>query len=58
MWLVLITQNAIAQLVTGPYWVWNEMAFKMYYVLLLVISGVIVHHYHRLQISQSDRRRT
>jgi len=55
MWLVLITQNVIAQLVTGPYWVWNEMAFKIYYVLLLVISGVIVHHYHRLKISQRAR---
>src|SRR5205814_4952883 len=33
VWLVLLTQNIIAQLVTGPYTVWNEMAFKIYYVL-------------------------
>jgi hypothetical protein len=49
VWLVLITQNVIAQLVTGPYTVWNEMGFKIYYVLLMVISGVILHHYYHLK---------
>jgi hypothetical protein len=49
VWLVLITQNVIAQLVTGPGTVWNEMAFKIYYALLLIISGIIVHHFRELR---------
>ena len=44
MWLVLIIQNAIAQLVTGPPSQWKEMAFSIYYVLLFTITGVIVFH--------------
>jgi len=44
MWLVLIVQNAIAQLVTGPPSQWNEMAFSIYYVLLFAITGVGVFH--------------
>lgn len=43
IWLVLLVQNGIAQLVTGPATVWNEMAFKIYYVLLMLLSGVILH---------------
>jgi len=35
----------LAQLVTGPYTVWNEMAFKIYYLLLLVISAIILRHF-------------
>ena len=46
VWVVLITQNLIAQLVTGPATLWNEMVFKLYYALLLVISGTIVHHFY------------
>jgi hypothetical protein len=46
VWLVLITQNAIAQLVTGPYTVWNEMAFKIYYLLLMVLSATLLHHFY------------
>jgi len=49
MWLVLITQNVMAQLVTGPYTVWNEMAFKLYYLLLLVLSGSLLHHFDWLK---------
>ena len=45
IWLVVIWQNVIAQLVTGPRSVWNEMAFKIYYVLLFLISAVILIHY-------------
>ncbi len=44
-WLVLIIQNILAQLVTGPYTVWNEMAFKIYYLLLFAISAVILCHF-------------
>jgi len=46
IWLVLITQNVIAQLVTGPPTAWNEMAFSIYYILLFLISAVIIFHYH------------
>jgi hypothetical protein len=52
MWLVLVVQNAIAQLVTGPLRQWNEMAFSLYYLLLFFISAVIVLHYEAM------RRRT
>ncbi len=46
MWLVLIVQNAIAQLITGPPSNWNEVVYSLYYVLLFLISAVVVHHYH------------
>jgi hypothetical protein len=49
IWLVLITQNVLAQLVTGPLSAWNEVAFSIYYVLLFLISGVIVFHYQRMK---------
>jgi hypothetical protein len=49
IWLVLITQNILAQLVTGPLKSWNEVAFSLYYILLFIISGVIVHHYQCLK---------
>lgn len=49
IWLVLITQNVMAQLVTGPYSVWNETAFKIYYVLLLLLAGTIAHHFNCLK---------
>lgn len=44
MWLVLIVQNAIGQLVTGPFSQWNEMAFSLYYLLLFFITAVVVFH--------------
>ena len=49
IWLVLITQNVLAQLVTGPGKVWNEAVFTIYYVLLFILSGVIVHHIQSLK---------
>jgi hypothetical protein len=48
IWLVVVTQNVIAQLVTGPHSVWNEVAFNIYYILLFFISAVILHHFHCL----------
>jgi hypothetical protein len=45
IWLVLITQNVIAQLVTGPPTAWNEMVFSIYYVLLFLITAVILLHF-------------
>jgi hypothetical protein len=46
IWLVLVVQNVIAQLITGPLTQWNEAAFSIYYVLLFLISAIIVFHYH------------
>lgn len=49
IWLVLIVQNTIAQLVTGPHSSWPETAFAIYYLLLFAISGLIVFHVGRLR---------
>jgi hypothetical protein len=49
IWLVLLVQNVIAQLITGPHSSWDETVFSFYYILLFLISAVIVHHYHCLQ---------
>ena len=49
LWLVLLTQNVIAQLITGPFTVWNETVFNIYYLLLFVISAVIFHHFRCLR---------
>ena len=46
VWLMLIVQNVIAQLITGPWSSWNEVAFSIYYLLLFFVSAVIVYHYH------------
>jgi hypothetical protein len=50
IWVVLITQNVLAQLVTGPPTVWTELVFSLYYLLLFIISGVIVHHVHSVKL--------
>jgi pilus assembly protein TadC len=49
LWLVLVVQNVMAQLITGPLTQWNEFAFNIYYVLLFLITAVIVVHYHERQ---------
>jgi hypothetical protein len=54
IWLVLINQNLLAQLITGPWTVWSEIFFSLYYVLLFVLSGVILHHVHCIQTLQSQ----
>jgi hypothetical protein len=46
MWLVLLVQNVIAQLITGPLTQWNEMAFSIYYLLLFLLTATIVFHFH------------
>jgi hypothetical protein len=55
VWTVLIIQNVLAQLVTGPYTEWSEMAFKIYYVLLFIISGVIVCHFRFMKARRFSR---
>ena len=53
MWLVLIVQNVLGQLVTGPLDQWNEMAFSIYYLLLFAITAVIVVYYTAMQRLES-----
>lgn len=45
IWAVLVTQNILAQLVTGPHSVWSETAFSIYYLLLFLMTAVIIRHY-------------
>ena len=45
IWLVLVMQNVLAQLVTGPWSRWREVAFSIYYVLLFFITTVLVIHF-------------
>ncbi len=54
IWLVLITQNVLAQLVTGPLRDWRETSFSIYYVLLFGISAVIVHHFQSWHFKQTE----
>ncbi|QDU80537.1 hypothetical protein Pla110_22680 [Polystyrenella longa] len=46
IWLVLLVQNVLAQLVTGPHSSWSEFAFSAYYILLFVISMLVVNQTH------------
>jgi hypothetical protein len=52
MWLVLIVQNVLGQLVTGPLTSWNEVAFSIYYGLLFAITAVVVLHYEFRRVSR------
>ena len=45
VWLALVWQNVLGQLVTGPLSEWPEFAFAAYYVLLFLITAVIVIHF-------------
>lgn len=49
IWTVLLVQNVLAQLVTGPWSIWSEVAFSFYYLLLFLISGLIIYHYQSLR---------
>jgi uncharacterized membrane protein YhaH (DUF805 family) len=54
IWLVLLVQNVLGQLVTGPPSNWNEVVFNIYYLALFCITGAIVCHYQFVQ--QCQRR--
>jgi hypothetical protein len=58
VWLVLIAENVVAQVVTGPVFgpgrAWNDFMFNLLYLILFAISGVIVYHY---QLLKSGRMR-
>jgi hypothetical protein len=49
IWLVLIAQNVLAQVVTGPLvgprLSWSEFAFSIFYAILFLLTAVIVFHY-------------
>ncbi len=58
IWLVLLAQNLLAQVVTGPLWgphaSWTEFAFNLFYVILFVLTAVIVFHCHILCQRRSE----
>jgi hypothetical protein len=56
VWVVLLVQNILAQLVTGPLRNWNEVVFNIYYLLLFIVSGVIIHHYHVIKVRDCSRK--
>lgn len=56
LWLVLLVQNTLALLITGPLTNWNEVAFSIYYVLLFIISAVIVCHFHFVKTYRANER--
>lgn len=45
IWLVLIVQNILGQLVTGPWSNWVEVQFSLYYLQLSLLTAVIVEYY-------------
>lgn len=49
MWLVLIAENVVAQVVTGPVFGpragWHDFMFNLLYLLLFAVTGVIVYHF-------------
>jgi hypothetical protein len=49
MWLVLVAQNVMAQVVTGPVFgpraSWNNLMFNLLYVLLFALTAVVVYHF-------------
>jgi len=49
IWMVLIIQNVLAQLVTGPHSNRIETAFSIYYIVLFLVSGAVVCHYHAIK---------
>lgn len=50
IWAVLLIQNFIAQLITGPWSNWVEVSFAIYYILLFLISVPIIYHYQYLKL--------
>lgn len=55
MWLALVWQNALGQLVTGPLSQWNEFAFTIYYALLFLITAAIVLYFAAKKHADVDR---
>jgi hypothetical protein len=55
IWLVLLVQNIIAQLITGPRDNWDEVVFSTYYLLLFATTAVIVHYYRLVKSLEVPR---
>jgi hypothetical protein len=55
-WLVVLVQNILAQMITGPLSDWKEVVFNLYYVLLFILTAVIIYHYHFIQVHCSGRK--
>jgi hypothetical protein len=53
-WLVLIVQNVLGQLVTGPWSNWVEVQFSIYYLQLFLLTAVIAAYYRLLKKQNSD----
>jgi hypothetical protein len=53
---VLIVQNVIAQMVTGPLSNPRELQFNVYYLILFLISTSIVLHFHFVRKSQAEEK--
>ena len=53
-WTTLIVQNLLGQAVTGPLTDWNQFVFKVYYLLLFLITAVIVIHYSERSRAQAS----
>jgi hypothetical protein len=49
IWLVLIAENVLAQVVTGPVFgphaSWNDFTFNLLYLVLFALTAVIVYHF-------------
>lgn len=58
IWTVLLIQNFIAQLITGPWSNWVEVSFAIYYILLFCISFAIVYHYQYIKLYDMTYTRT
>ena len=54
IWLVLIAQNVLAQVVTGPLLgpraSWIEVSFSFFYLTLFLTSAVIIFHYQFVKV--------
>jgi hypothetical protein len=56
MGLVLLVQNIIAQMITGPFGERRELHFSIYYLFLLMISGSIICYIHFTRAAGSSSR--
>ena len=59
MWLVLIAENIVAQVVTGPVFGpharWDDFQFNLLYLILFALTAVISYHFQFIK-SHSPRR--
>jgi hypothetical protein len=59
IWLVLIAENVVAQVVTGPVFgpraSWNDFTFNLLYLILFALTAVIVYHFQFLKSGWTRR---